>query len=54
MTTDATSAVQALTGRGLPESTGAAAALWQDCASYNTSALYCPFVTSLAHGTLPK
>ena len=52
MSTDPT--VRALTGRGVPESTEVAAALWQDCAVYRTSALYCPFVTSLAHGTLSK
>lgn len=52
MSMDAT--VQALTGRGLPESTGTAAALWQECSLYINAALYCPFVRGLADGSLPK
>ena len=47
-------AVQALTGRGLPESPGTSRALWQDCAINTNAALCCPFVRTLADGSLPK
>ncbi|DBA77723.1 TPA: hypothetical protein ACH3X2_008416 [Trebouxia sp. C0005] len=46
--------VLALGGRGPPESTGIAAALWLDSAAHVASALHSPFVRSLADGSLPK
>lgn len=47
-------AVQALTIRGSPESTYTASSLWKDCYNSISIALHCPFVKSLADGSLPK
>ena len=52
LATDA--AVRALTIRGSPETTHIASSLWRDCTDKINTALHCPFVRSLADGSLPK